>query len=102
MVPAPISAPKTVVLGISVDSVFAQFAWASQAGIAFPLLSDYKHEVTRAYDVELSDLAGMGPSSARAAFVIDGSGVIQFSQQTATPGELPDFAAIHAAVETLI
>jgi peroxiredoxin len=36
--------------------------------------------------------------SARAAFVIDKSGVIKHSEQTPTPLELPDFAKIQAAL----
>lgn len=90
-----------VVLGISVDSVFAQEAWAKQADIQVRLLSDYQHQTTRAYDVELPDLSGMGPSAARAAFVIDTNGVIQYAEQTAAPGELPDFPAILACLTSL-
>jgi len=43
-------------------------------------------------------LIGLGSVSARAAFVIDKNGVIQYSEQTPTPKELPNF---HAIKETL-
>ena len=39
-------------------------------------------------------LAGVGDTSARAAFVIDTNGVVQYSEQTATPKDLPNFDAI--------
>jgi len=46
----------------------------------------------------LPDLIGLGAVSARAAFVIDKKGVIQYSEQTPTPKELPNF---HVIKETL-
>jgi len=43
-------------------------------------------------------LAGIGDTSARAAFVIGRDGVITYAEQTATPKDLPNFAAIKAAL----
>jgi glutaredoxin-dependent peroxiredoxin len=83
-----------VVYGISVDSAFAQAGWAKHSGINIPLLSDFKHEVVEAYGVVLEDFAGMGPSSLRAAFVIDLEGVIRYSEVTATLRDVPDREAI--------
>ena len=42
------------------------------------------------------DLLGFGSTSARAAFVVDKAGVIQYSEQTPTPKDLPNFEAIKA------
>ena len=42
----------------------------------------------------LPDLLGMGSVSARAAFVIDRNGAVQYSEQTPTPKDLPNFNAI--------
>ncbi len=89
------------VYGISVDSAYAQHAWAQMEGIRPKLLSDYKHEVTRAYDVELPDLSGLGPSAARAVFLIDKDGIIRYTEQTPTPGDLPDFNALRQALSAL-
>lgn len=91
----------TTVLGISADSPFAQEAWAKANGITVTLLSDYKREVIAAYDVVWPDLAGLGPSAARASFVIDREGVIRYADQTPTPGDAPDFDAIRAALDAL-
>lgn len=86
------------VYGLSVDSPFAQEAWAIQEKIQIPLLSDLNKQVSQAYGTLLPDLIGLGSVSARAAFVIDKTGVIQYSEQTPTPLELPDFKKIQAAL----
>ena len=86
------------VYGVSVDSPFAQEAWAKQSKITVTLLSDLNKEVARAYDVIFPGLAGIGDTSARAAFVIGKDGVVLYAEQTATPKDLPNFAAIKAAL----
>jgi len=86
------------VFGISCDTAFSQEVFAQQNNIAFPLLSDYAHKVTELYDVVLEDLAGLGPASKRAAFVIDKEGKIQYSEETPSPLEFPSFDQI---IETL-
>jgi peroxiredoxin len=86
------------VLGISVDSPFAQSAWALQNNIRVPLLSDLDKTTARAYDVIFPALAGIGETSARAAFVIGLDGKIAYAEQTASPNELPNFGAIKAAI----
>lgn len=87
------------VYGISVDNPFAQEAWAKQSGIKVTLLSDLNKTVTRAYDVVFPDLIGMYETSARAAFVVGKDGVVKYSEQTPTPKDLPDFAAVQAALK---
>jgi peroxiredoxin len=49
----------------------------------------------------LNDLAGLGRAAARAAFVIDKSGVIQYAEQTPTPKDLPNFDAVKAKLAEL-
>lgn len=82
------------VIGISVDSPFAQEAWATKEKIGVKLVSDLNKTVTDAYQVRFPMLAGVGDSSARAAFVIDKNGVVQYAEQTPTPKDLPNFAAV--------
>jgi glutaredoxin-dependent peroxiredoxin len=82
------------VIGCSVDSPFAQEAWATKEKITIPLVSDLNKKTAEAYGVLLPDLIGLGAVSARAAFVIDKHGVVQYSEQTPTPKELPNFNAI--------
>jgi peroxiredoxin len=86
------------VYGISVDSPFAQEAWAKASAIKLTLLSDLNKTVTRAYEVVFPNLAGMYETSARAAFVIGQDGVIKYAEQTPTLKDLPNFAAVKAAL----
>jgi glutaredoxin-dependent peroxiredoxin len=89
------------VIAISVDSPFAQAAWAQKEKIGITLASDLNKTTTKAYDVVFPMLAGVGDTSARAAFVIDKSGVVQYAEQTATPKDLPNFDAIKAKLASL-
>jgi peroxiredoxin len=86
------------VLGISVDSPFAQEAWAKQNKIGIKLLSDLNKNVIKAYDVVFPLLAGIGDTAARSAFVVGKDGVVKYAEQTPSPKELPNFAAIQAAL----
>jgi glutaredoxin-dependent peroxiredoxin len=86
------------VYGISVDSPFAQEAWAKANNIKITLLSDMNKTVTRGYDVAFPGLVGMYESAARAAFVIGKDGVVKYAEQTPTTKDLPNFNAIKAAL----
>ncbi len=86
------------VYGISVDSPFAQEAWAKQNKITITLLADLNKDVTKAYGVLFPMLAGVGDTSARAAFVIGKDGVVKYAEQTPTPKDLPNFEAVKAAL----
>jgi peroxiredoxin len=44
---ADLEASDTQVLGVSMDSTFANKAFAEKAGVTFPLLSDWGGEVTQ-------------------------------------------------------
>jgi peroxiredoxin len=89
------------VIGVSVDSPFAQEAWAKQEKIGITLASDLNKTTIKAYNVVFPMLAGVGDTAARSAFVIDKNGVVQYSEQTPTPKDLPDFEAIKAALAKL-
>ena len=89
------------VIGISVDSPFAQEAWAQKEKIGVTLASDLNKTVIKSYNVVFPMLAGVGDTAARAAFVIDKQGVVQYSEQTPTPKDLPNFDALKAALAKL-
>ena len=89
------------VIAISVDSPFAQEAWAKKENISITIASDLNKTTAKNYGTLLDDLIGLGSVSARAAFVIDKAGVIQYSEQTPTPKDLPNFEAIKAALAKL-
>ncbi len=88
-------------IAISVDSPFAQEAWAKTNNIQVKLASDLNKVVIKQYDVVFPMLAGVGDTAARAAFVIDKSGVVQYSEQTPTPKDLPNFEAVKAVLAKL-
>src|ERR1035441_9338194 len=89
------------VIGISVDTPFAQEAWAQREKIGITLASDLNKEVIKQYNVVFPMLAGVGDTAARAAFVIDKGGVVQYSEQTPTPKDLPNFEAVKATLAKL-
>jgi peroxiredoxin len=89
------------VIAVSVDSPFSQEAWAKQNKIGITLASDLNKTTARAYSVLLDDLMGFGSAAARAAFVIDKNGVVQYSEQTPTPKDLPNFDAVKATLAKL-
>ncbi|HEX3718239.1 MAG TPA: redoxin domain-containing protein [Verrucomicrobiae bacterium] len=92
---------NAAVIGISIDTPFAQEAWAKQEKINFTLASDLNKKVIQDYDVVFPNLAGIGDTAARAAFVIDKNGVVQYSEQTPTPKDLPNFSAVQSALSGL-
>ena len=89
------------VIAISVDSPFAQEAWAQKNNIGITVASDLNKTTAKNYEVLLDDLIGLGSVSARAAFVVDKAGVVQYAEQTPTPKELPNFEAVKAKLASL-
>ena len=89
------------VIGVSVDSPFAQEAWAQKEKIGIKLVSDLNKQIIKQYDVVFPMLAGVGDTAARSAFVIDKDGVVQYSEQTPTPKDLPNFEAIKSTLGKL-
>ncbi len=89
------------VVAVSVDSPFAQEAWAKANNIGVTLVSDLNKEAANAYGVLFKGIAGIGDSAARAAFVVDKDGVVQYAEQTPTPKDLPNFDAVKAKLSEL-
>jgi peroxiredoxin len=89
------------VIAISVDTPFAQEAWAQKEKIGITLASDLNKEVIKKYNVVFPMLAGVGDTAARAAFVIDKTGVVQYSEQTPSPKDLPHFDQVKATLARL-
>jgi peroxiredoxin len=74
---AKFDATETQVLGISMDSFAANKRFAQDIGVNFPLLSDWKRSVVKAYGL-FNDESGY---SSRATFVINKEGVITHIEQ---------------------
>ena len=86
------------VYAISVDSPFSEEAWAKANMIGVTLLSDLNKTTIKAYEVVFPMLAGVGDTAARSAFVSGTDGVVHYAEQTPTPKDLPNFAAVKAAL----
>ena len=72
------------VLGISVDSHYANEAFARQLRVSFPLLSDFRREAMTAYGVLMPESL----YSARAVFVVDRQGRIAYQEVASSAGDL--------------
>ena len=94
---------NTAVLGVSVDSPFANKEFAAKNGLTFPLLSDITRDVIKQYDVVFNDLAGVKGFTVakRAVFVIDRQGVIRYKWVAPEPKVEPNYAEVTAAVKKL-
>ena len=93
---AELEAADVQVLGVSVDSHWTNRAFAAKLGVTFPLLSDWKHEASRAWGVFLPD-AGY---AARASFLVDRQGRIVWREVSDMAGGdvIPSIDAALAAV----
>jgi peroxiredoxin len=87
------------VLAISVDSPFAQEAFAKSAGIKVTLLSDFNKDVSQSYDVFFEELIGLKGVAKRSAFVIGLDGKIAYSWSSDNPKDLPSFDEIQSALK---
>jgi peroxiredoxin (alkyl hydroperoxide reductase subunit C) len=72
-----LEAANTQVLGVSMDSTFANKAWADKIGVTFPLLSDWGGEVTHKYGIYNPEYK----AARRTTFLIDPQGKIVNIQQ---------------------
>lgn len=89
------------VLGISVDSPFANQKFAADYKLPFPLLSDFNKEAIRAYGTYREDLIGLKGVSNRAAFVIDADGTIAYAWMSENPADMPPFSEIKKALHEM-
>lgn len=94
---------NTAVVGVSVDSPFANKEFAAKHGLNFPLLSDITRDVIRQYDVVFNDLAGVKGFTVakRAVFVVDKQGVVRYRWVAPEPKVEPNYAEVASAVKKL-
>lgn len=86
------------VVGISVDSPFTLAKFKEVENYNFDLLSDFNKEVSTAYDTIYEDFIGMKGVSKRSSFVVGKDGTIKYADVLASPGDLPNFDEIKAAL----
>ena len=94
---------NATVLGISVDSPWANAEFAKKYEINFNLLSDYNRNVSKAYDMIFNGLGGLEgyECSNRGVIIIDGQGLIQYRWVAENPGVEPNYSEIIEKVKSL-
>lgn len=90
-------------VGVSVDSVYTLKVFAQTYNLQFPLLSDFNKKVSKAYGVLQETWGSIGYKgvSKRAAFVVDGKGILRYRWVTDTPGNEPPYDEVMAALAKL-
>jgi peroxiredoxin (alkyl hydroperoxide reductase subunit C) len=84
---------NTVILGMSVDSPWANAAFAEKLGVRFNILSDARRDISRAYGV-FDEQAAI---ARRTTFVIDRQGVVQkvfMAQEALDPNSALEVCAL--------
>lgn len=94
---------NATVLGISVDSPWANAEFAKKYEINFNLLSDYNRDVSKAYDMIFNGLGGLEgyECSNRGVIILDGEGLIQYRWVAENPGIEPNYSEIIEKVKSL-
>ncbi|MCL4540181.1 MAG: peroxiredoxin [Bacteroidetes bacterium] len=94
---------KAQVIGLSVDSPFANKAFAEQNKLTFPLLSDVNRQAVKAYDAYHDSFAGLNGymTAKRSVFVVDKGGVVRYKWISDNPGIEPNYDEVLKAVEAL-
>jgi peroxiredoxin len=90
------------VVGISVDSPFANKAFASANQLTFPLLSDYTRTSAKSYCGLHEDFAGLKGYTAakRSVFVLDTKGTVKYAWISENPGVEPVYDEISKALKS--
>ncbi|MAT80387.1 MAG: peroxiredoxin [Phycisphaerae bacterium] len=91
------------VVGISVDSRFANAAFAAANNLSFPILSDYNREAIKSWDLVFPDLAGMPgyDVARRSVYVIDADGKVAWCWLSDSPGDEPPYEEVKQAAGAL-
>lgn len=84
------------IVGVSVDSPYANKAFASQNSLTFPLLSDPDRSVSKLYAGIYENFGGLKGYTAakRAVYVLDATGTVKYVWVTDDPGVEPKYDEI--------
>ena len=91
------------VIGISVNDPFSNKAFSEKNRLPFPILSDYKREVIRTYELELFNFAGLDGYTVakRSIFVIDSEGTVRYVWISDNPAVEPNYQEIQKVLEQI-
>ena len=102
---ARLEGADTQVLGVSVDSPFANHAFALENGITFPLLGDMDATAIKAYGLEKEVHIGAATmkTARRATFLVDKEGKVieeQVDSDAVDPTKIVDACEFHAKAKS--
>ena len=100
---AKLNDSNSTVLGISVDSPWANAEFARKYNLEFELLSDLNREAVNAYDAAFVGLGGIDGyvSANRVVIIIDQSGIVRYRWVAENPGVEPNYAEVVEAANAL-
>ena len=88
------------VVGVSIDSPYANRAFAEKNRLGFPLLSDFTREVSKKYAGLYEDFGHLKGYTAakRAVFALDTQGTVKYAWISDDPGKEPPYDEVKAAL----
>jgi peroxiredoxin len=91
------------VIGISVNDPFTNKAFSEKNRLPFPILSDYNREVTRTYELELPNFAGLNGYTVakRSIFIIDSKGIVRYVWVSDNPAVEPNYQEIQNVLQQI-
>jgi peroxiredoxin len=89
------------VVGISIDSPFAQKAFADQNKLNFTMLSDFNRNAVKAFGIEDPNFAGgqLPGVAKRSVFVLDEGGKVSYRWVSDNAGVEPNYDEVSEAVK---
>ena len=84
------------VIGVSVNDPWSNKGFAERNMLTFPLLSDYRRDVVKLYNIELKNFAGMKDYTVakRSVFILDKEGIVRYKWVSDDPGVQPNYGEI--------
>ncbi len=93
---------NATIFGISGDSLFSLGKFKEEQKLNFDLLSDFNKDTSTAYGA-IYELFGFGMKGVtkRAAFVLDKTGTVHYTEVLDNASDLPNFEAINKTLQSL-
>ena len=94
---------KAQVIGVSVSDPFSSKEFSEKNRLPFPILSDYKREVIKKYNLEFPDFAGLNGYTVakRSIFILDKDGIVRYVWVSENPAVEPNYQEIQNALEQI-
>ena len=91
------------VIGISVNDPFSNKAFVEKNRLPFPILSDYKREVTKTYGLELPNFAGLDGYTVakRSIFILDQNSIVKYVWVSDNPMVEPNYQEIQKILQQI-